>query len=481
MTAKVAIGCGVEILYSDLEGYEEMAEKLRDEFRYANPLRARLKRMGKYADHIPAKIENFHEDVGCLILPRGATGRVEKIFAKHRFNFEYEDLRLDLPCVDFSLGAKAKPIELRPHQSAMVESAIARETCVLRAATGSGKSEVGLEIARRLGRPTLVVVWTSGLVRQWVDRIKLRWGWRDDQIGIIGGGTKRLRPITVALQQSLWKHPEMVSEKFAVVICDEAQRASATTFRDLFSRMPARYRIAMSADERRKDGLEWLIWDHFGPVGYEVTRRELVKKGTLCEVEIVLVPTGTKVDFVEQTDRELRPLLLSERYTEVVAALAADKERNALAASIAGREAKAGRSTIVFCNRVEDGQVFDLARRIAIDEGVPCGVMIGGPSNRVEFESAKARLVSGELKCVVASSAAYQGEDIPRLEVGVVVTPTGSNKQLFEQQVGRLRRTFPGKTHGTMYYLWDENVLPSHRKNLLEWYGGKLVSVEGED
>lgn len=483
MTAKVSIGCGLEISMGDLEGYEDMAEELREEFRYANPLRARLKRMGKYADHVPAKVENFHEG-DSLVLPRGAAGRVEKIFEKHGFEWEYEDRRLEFPRREFELGADAVRPDQRDHQDAIIEAVLARETCTIRAATGSGKTVAALEFIRQIGQPALVVVWTAGLVRQWLDQFTSRWGWDELDIGIIAGGNHspgRKGSVTIALQQSLWRDPEKHAEKYGLVVFDEAQRCAAKSFREVVSRMPARYRVALSAEERRKDGMEWLIWDHFGPMAVEVGRRELVKKGLLCEVEIVLVPTEARVDIIERADHGLRPQVLTERYAEVMAALAADKDRNALAAAIAGREARAGRSTIVFCNRVEDGQVFDLARRIAIDEGVPCGVMIGGPSNRAEFESAKARLVSGELRCVVASSAAYQGEDIPRLEVGVVVTPTGSNKQLFEQQVGRLRRTFPGKTHGTMYYLFDQHVLPSHRRNLFEWYGGKLVRVEGED
>ena len=478
-TIRAVVRAGLEFSRAELGA--ELEQRLADEFTYRNPQKAKLRRLGKWTGHVPESIEHFERDDVRLVLPRGGAARVEKIVARFGRELLYLDRRLDLPRADFSLGPNARPVELRPSQLEMVEAAVARETAVIRAATGSGKTEAALEIVRRLSRPALVVVWTSGLVTQWVDRISARFGWPKSRIGVVGGGVSRFGDVTVALQQAIYKRPEEIAERFAVVVMDECQRASAATYRSLISRLPARYRIAFSADERRKDGLEWLIWDNFGPVAAEVSRKELVRAGALCEVDVVLVPTGLRVDFLERADPELRSVVLSQRYTDVSAIVAGDAARNALAARIAAREARAGRSTIVFCNRIADGQVYDLARRIAIDEGVRCGTMVGGPAARAEYEETKRRLISGELRCAVASSAAYQGEDIPRLEVGVVVTPTAGNRQLFEQQVGRLRRTSPGKTRGTIYVLWDEHVFRSHRENLVDWYGSRLVTVAGEE
>lgn len=475
----IVVRAGLSIAKSQID--EATLEALRSEFTYTNPLKSKLRRLGKWSGHVPSEIAHYAETEERIEIPRGGAVRVEKILARGGLVPAYRDRRLDFAPREHVLGASAKLVDLRPSQVEMVESAIARETAVIRAATGSGKTEAALEIVRRLGRPALIVVWTTGLVRQWIDRVRLRFGWRDDQIGLVASGTARIRPVTIALQQSLYKRPELVAERFGVFVMDEAQRASAATYRSLVAAIPARYRIAFSADERRKDGMEWLIWDNFGPVAAEVSRKDLVKAGALCEVDVVLVPTGERVEFLDRAGPELRPVVLSQRYADVSAALAGSRERNALAASIAAREAGAGRSTIVFCNRIADGQVHDLARRIAIDHGTRCGVMVGGPEHREEYEETKRRLLTGELRCAVASSAAYHGEDVPRLEVGVVVTPTAGNKQLFEQQVGRLRRTFPGKVRGTIYVLWDQHVFPSHRRNLEDWYGSRLVTVAGKE
>ena len=44
-------------------------------------------------------------------------------------------------------------------------------------------------------------------------------------------------------------------------------------------RFTARYRVGVSADERRKDGKEFLIRDLFGGVAVEVPKGEMVDKG----------------------------------------------------------------------------------------------------------------------------------------------------------------------------------------------------------
>ena len=152
------------------------------------------------------------------------------------------------------------------------------------------------------------------------------------------------------------------------------------------------------------------------------------------------------------------------------------KANPAIATRIAAYEVRRRSSSVlVFCERV--GQARSLCREIAVVESIPCGLMLGQAKNREAFEEAKERLTSGSLRCAIGSKAAYQGEDIPRLSVGIVVTPTGNNRQLLEQQVGRIRRKYKGKVMGRLYYLWDPGLVPDALGNLRRWYPG-LVTVK---
>src|SRR5262249_25205160 len=61
--------------------------------------------------------------------------------------------------------------------------------------TGAGKTIVAFDAIARLGVRTLVVVPTIELLRQWRAGIAERLGVAEDQIGVIGGGERRLGPI----------------------------------------------------------------------------------------------------------------------------------------------------------------------------------------------------------------------------------------------------------------------------------------------
>lgn len=259
----------------------------------------------------------------------------------------------------------------------------------------------------------------------------------------------------------------------AGTLVHNCQRASSRTFREVIDSFPAKYRVGFSADERRKDGMEFLTRESFGSITAEISKDTLVDAGHLCEVEIVLVPTVSTHPAVEAVDSDDRRTVVREMYTEILRSIETDDRRNDLIRSLAAGTVKDGRSTLIFCNRIP--QARELARKLVVLEGVQTGLMLGGAENRDEFEHTKARMKSGELLCAVGSSATYQGEDIPRLSVGILATPLASNRPLFEQVVGRLRRKYEGKVRGRLYVIWDEKLFPYHADNLRKWYGARLV------
>ena len=461
---------------------DPLLEALRDAFTYDNPDHKKKVRLGLWAGGVSKKLKTYKEEEVWLHLPRGGTDKVRRILQEAgRWPPRIYDERLELDPVDFEILPGASAVELRPDQERLVSAALERENCLIRAAAGVGKTEVGLELVRRIRQPAIVIVWTSSLMKQWIERIRLRWGWPLGEIGVWGGGKKRLGRITVAMQQSLWGSVDEIKDRFGVVIADEVARFAARTFRDVISQFPARYRIGLSEDERRKDRLEVIVHDAFGQVAAEVTRKEAVAAGNLCEVEIVLVPSEFRFPMVENAPRQERGQIVGQLWGKILDAQALDEDRNELITQVAMKAVESGKSTLVFVERTESvPHARILAARIASRRGVPCGLMVGGQENRDAFDEAKRRLREGSLKCAVGSKAVYLGEDIPRLEVGVIATPTANNKQLFSQQVGRIRRMFHGKRRGIVYYIFDHHVFPSHLENLRRWYGRKLVRVLDE-
>lgn len=453
---------------------EVVALKIRRAFSYRNPEFYKKHRLGLWLGDTPEQVESFEEAGGVLALPRGGSLKIRECFEGSGVEPSFEDHRLVPEQVDMERGPRAEPAEEREDQEALVGAILEREQGLIRAATGSGKTEVVIEAIRRARLPALVVVWSSGLHTQWVRRIMRRMGWSEDEVGVIGEGKVRIRPITIAMQQSLYRRPDRFADCFGFLAGDEVQRWAARTFRDVVSAFPAKYRIGVSADERRKDGMDDLVRDAFGEVIAEVSREDAIAQGRICDVEIVAVPTGFDFPLVTGAPREERGQLLGKLWGKLLDGIAGDDARTAIGTRIAAAEVRRGCPTLLFVDRQAHAQ--EVARQLAVDHRVPCGVALGGAENKEVSEDTLARLDSGRLLAAAATSCIYQGTDIPRLRVGIVMSPTANNEQLLEQQIGRLRRKFPGKVRGRLYYLLDEAVFPGHLANLRKWYGD-LVRV----
>lgn len=459
---------------------EAALRKLREAFTYKNPEFQKRSRMGLWIGDTPKTVSHFEEDEETFHAPRGATEKVKEILG----SVKWIDSRVLAPHEFKVRKDRAEAITFRPDQEEVIQAILLRQNCLIRAATGSGKTECLLEAARRAGQWTLIIVWSSGLLRQWISRVRKRWGLKANEVGQIGGGKRIVRPITIAMQQSLYRSVDDLVGVFGFVGADEVQRTSARTHREVISQFPAMYRVGASADERRKDGLEVMTRDLFGKVAANITKEDLIEGGHICEVEIVVIPTDIRIaelDEAEERDREEgegsdeRTKLLQSNWVPIERRISEDEERNALVARLAADAVREGNSTLIFLNFTDHARA--ISRAVSIDEGVPCGLCLGGVENKVVFEETVGRLDKGALKVAAATSCMYQAQDIPRLKVGVVGTPLAGNQFQFEQVVGRLRRKFPGYTKGRLYYVWDRNVYRSHFQNLVRWYGRRLVTL----
>lgn len=453
-----------------LELRQDELNRLKAAFTYPNPEFKKRERMGYWTGGTPKTIESYRWDGETLVLPRGGIEKIRAVVGEPLVHERY----IDPPPIEIDIKEGAERIELRPDQRHILDQVERFRTCLIRAPTAMGKTECTIGLIEKLRTPTLIIVWQSNLLDQWVERICRRWGWREKDLGILGSGKKRVRPVTVAMQQTLIKMIDDVKDEWGLVVADECQRFAAKTFREVISYFTSPYRVGISADERRKDRLNVLIEDHFGEVAVDIKKEDMISRGAICEVDVVAVPTGIVIQEVEDCPRTDRGALVGQMWKEIVATLAASEARNRIIVDLVVDRIHNDETVMIFTNRV--GHVRKLQEMIEAAD-VECGACIGGPKNRAHMDQTLERLKEGSLKVAVGTSCVYQGVDVPRLTTGIVALPTATNQQLLEQQVGRLRRRFPGKDRGRLYYLWDEDVFPSHLDNLRRYYGSRLVSL----
>lgn len=449
----------------------DAVEEIQLAHTHVNSHRKKLKAMGVPHWGEPAEYKTWKTSGFQLIVPRGGTGTIRGALARRGLHAVFRDRRI------FPVHAMpAHRLTLRPDQIQARDAILKTENCVVRAPTGAGKTCMALGAISAIGSPSLIVVWNATLMKQWVTRISTELGVRESDVGKIRGGKIGLRPLTVAMQQTLWKldqgEREMVRRYFGVIVMDEVHRAAARTFVEVIDWMPARYRIGLSADERRSDRKEFLIYDEFGGVAYDSSREALEAAGAVVDVEVRVALTSLSAGWYDDAPKAGRDKLLLDLIEK-------DDDRTALAAEIAASEALEGHQVIVFSHRREHCERL----RAAISaRGMNCGLMIGGASDAADLDSAVRGLNDGSLRIAVATiQAVGTGVDLPSVTRGVIATPLASSKQMWGQVRGRFCRAAAGKAKALVHYLHDQNVFGSTPVRALKrWNKVVTVATQGK-
>lgn len=454
---------------SDLEGTLE--DELKREFTYANP---DVKENPKAEPEICTARRS---SIGVLNFPRGGLSRVRRILKARGVVFTVEDKRVE----GCPLSATFRR-ELWPHQRRLVDSVLLRQNCLAEAATGSGKTSAAIAAACAAGRWTISVVRNRALLDQWVNRISEDCGIPVTDVGVVQGSTRNLRPFTVAMQQTLHSRPLSFVELslFGFVVVDEVQMAPARTCYDVIDRFPAKYRVGISADHRRRDGYEFLTRDLFGDVVEHVGAEEAEAVGSTVPVQVAIVPTKyAPGPWYWQAMSSRNRFKIRWAQQKLVGELATDRGRIDLAVEVASSELVKGRSVAVLAER--RNACVELASALAA-KGHPAGLMLGGAEDKREFDDSARRVRSGELRCVVGTVLAIgTGVDVPALDAGVVTSHLSNNKQLLNQVKGRFCRGAAGKDCGRLWYLLDASVRGVKAvENVSKWFPDVVVFDDGE-
>ncbi len=346
----------------------------------------------------------------------------------------------------------------------------------------SGKTSAIIKHIAERQAPALIIMWDAGLLTEtWQPRIEAELGIPVKEQGLIRGSTFRLRSITLAMQQTLARWGEEKWERlffenknngltqcvFHSVYADEVQRYAARTFVDFVDRFDCHDRIGVTADEKRKDRKTFIIYDMFGPVRHEVSKKELVRKRIIHDVECYVVPTNFRADwYVQLKEDDLFDPMIHTR--QLLDEMAVDKERNELAVHLIEQCVQAGLPTLSFTQWVDHARRIDAA---LTGKGIASGLALGGKEWEQVFKETLQQLRDGQLQVGCGTFGKLGvGHDIPAVAAGLAVTPIHNNKGFLGQVKGRICRTTAGKENARIIVMWDRMVYgdgPLH--NLRAW------------
>jgi superfamily II DNA or RNA helicase len=338
---------------------------------------------------------------------------------------------------------EAQPISLRDEQVPAVKAVIDAlgapgRGAILFAPCGKGKTVMGLEMARRLGRKTLVLVHKTFLVEQWVERatmflpeLKIGFWQRDDL-------PAEDDDIVIGMVQSIVNprrdYDSSIYEQFGLIIADETHRYAAPSWQEAISRFPAMYRIGLTATPERKDGLHKVFMLHIGPIVYRMNGHS--RAPVIFKVNTgVSLPTKSFLMRGGNVNTAKLITLLSEV-----------RERTDMACDYAIRAARTGRKVLILTERIAHSKLMRELISEQLGEEYQVSLYIGASTEKQRREASEAEVVIGSY------AMAQEGLDIPALDTLILATP----KTSVTQSIGRILREAPDKKDPVVVDLVDD-------------------------
>lgn len=326
--------------------------------------------------------------------------------------------------------------------------------------TGSGKSHVGVLAIDDRRRSALVVVPTLDLVRQWYDLLRTSFA---TEVGIVGGGSYELRPLTVTTYDSAYLHMQHFGARFGTVVFDECHHLPGATYELAAELCLAPFRLGLSATPERADGREAVLGRLIGPIVY---RRDIVELAGeyLAEyaterVSIELSPEERAeydvarkvyIDFLRASGVRLGSpsgwsdfLMRASRSEAGLRALAAYRRQRELALASGQKLEYLG--LLLERHRRDRVLVFtdDNATAYAVSRRFLVPVITHQTKVRERSEILQ-KFSSGEYGVVATSKVLNEGVDVPEASVAVVISGSGSVRE-HVQRLGRVLRRREGK------------------------------------
>ena len=409
-----------------------------------NPEYASRARRGLWIGNTPKFPWLYRLEDTDLLLPTG-TGKQLRAFLD-----QDDEVRLDL--ADHGRIPFAGSVPLYDYQEAAVDAMVKNGCGILKSPCGSGKTQMGIALAARLSRKTLWITHTQDLLNQSMERASQYFD--RSGMGVIAAGKVQIGShFTFATVQTLCKLDlDQYRYTWDVIIVDECHRlsgspAQVTMFYRVMNHLAARYKYGLSATVHRSDGMIKSTLAVLGEVAYEVPD-EAVEDKTM-KVRIVQIDTGIRAGrCCLDTDGTLE-------YSKLLPYLTENEERNQQIVKDMVRNASCW--NLVLSDRLEHLRTL---MGMLPDEYRSLAVMIDGKmtSKRARAERIKAieDMRSGKKHFLFASfSLAKEGLDIPRLDRLYLTTPK-KDYAVVTQSVGRIARTFPGKTEAICYDYVDD-------------------------
>lgn len=313
---------------------------------------------------------------------------------------------------------------------------------------GAGKTIVGIEIMRRVGKKTLILITNVVAARQWRAELLDKTDLREEDIGEYSGERKEIKPVTLATYQILTHRKSRTSafshfsifdsEDWGLIIYDEVHLLPAPVFR-FTAELQSRRRLGLTATLVREDGKENEVFSLIGPKRYDIPWRDLERQGWIaaadcCEMRVRL-PENLENAYAIASDRERFRIASENPVKDSIVSRLLDRHK--------------GDHVLII------GQYLDQLKRVADRVGSP---ILTGKTPTRERQRLYESFRRGELPVLTVSRVANFAVDLPDANVAIEISGLFGSRQEEAQRLGRILRPKDEENRAHFYILVSRNT-----------------------
>jgi superfamily II DNA or RNA helicase len=423
-----------------------------------------------------ARISKLTYDRGSLILhppPRGKSwiefatwdDRVEKfripaiyyrplIETLEASEIQFIDEAKEFFCLEMNSSFSMQPY---PHQQEALQAwKQAGRNGVVVLPTAAGKTYLAQLAMESTPRTTLILVPTLDLMHQWYAQIEA--AFPDQEVGLLGGGSRDRTPILIATYNSAAIHAQTLGNNYGLIIFDECHHLPTDFFRVIAEEAIAPYRLGLTATPERSDGHHRDLDTLIGKVVYRKTSQEL-SGAALAQHKVVQIKVKLSAKEKERYDRaiKIRNDFLRQSNISLSSLNGWQMFVKASAKSTAGRRAMLAHREAKEIAAGTEGKLRILTELIT--NHYPEKTLIFTNDNATVYRISQEYLIpaityqtpvkerhnilkcfrEGSYKTLVASHVLNEGVDVPDAKIAIILSGTGSTRE-YVQRLGRVLR-----------------------------------------
>jgi len=307
----------------------------------------------------------------------------------------------------------------------------------------------------RANQKTLIIVHTKLLFNQWIKEFKKQVP--SIKLGEIGAGKYTLGDVTIGLYKSVANRIDKIKDLFGLCIVDEAHRSPANLFSQTVNNINCKYKIAITATPRRKDGKHIVLKDYF--TAFKIIAEDALTKET-PHYSIIRAPYEFKIKHPKlDWAKELNRLAENRPYLDLIAAWA-------------NYDIKQNRAILIVSDRL---QMLKVLKTI-----IPKSILLVGDTDDDDRDEILGQ-VGTEISAILSTSIFDEGVSCHRLDTMYFTCPS-NNDVKWEQRIGRIQREHIDKQYPLIRDFWLKGIIVARQQaNRLSWYEQRRFILDEEN